>query len=230
MAHYVMSDLHGDLDRFHYMLEKINLKPWDSLYILGDVFDRGPHPVLLLREIMSKRNMHMLIGNHEYMCLQYFAPEVTEQDIRRWNRNGNDSTLKELRDLSDSEFRSVMDYLKNLPDYGCIDVKGHTYFLVHGFLGENRHDRVWNRPNPDTIVGLDRDCTLVIGHTPTVEYECPGSETVQQAYSDELDARGQHFKIFHAEEFIDIDCCCGYNFKASRLACLRLEDMKEFYV
>ena len=42
MAHYVVSDIHGEDDRFHAMLQKINFSKEDTLYILGDVVDRGP--------------------------------------------------------------------------------------------------------------------------------------------------------------------------------------------
>lgn len=38
MAHYVLSDIHGEADRFHAMLEKIQE---DTLYILGDVVGLG---------------------------------------------------------------------------------------------------------------------------------------------------------------------------------------------
>ncbi len=53
MAHYVMSDIHGEADRFHAMLEKIHFSDDDTLYILGDVIDRGPDGISLLREIMA---------------------------------------------------------------------------------------------------------------------------------------------------------------------------------
>ena len=36
MAHYVVSDIHGEDDRFHAMLQKINFSKEDTLYILGD--------------------------------------------------------------------------------------------------------------------------------------------------------------------------------------------------
>ena len=42
MATYVISDIHGECDMFLEMLEKIELKDSDILYILGDVVDRGP--------------------------------------------------------------------------------------------------------------------------------------------------------------------------------------------
>ena len=48
---YVMSDLHGCYDKYIAMLEKINLKYDDTLYILGDVIDRGPDRVKILLDI-----------------------------------------------------------------------------------------------------------------------------------------------------------------------------------
>ena len=38
MARYVMSDIHGEAERFHAMLEKIRFSADDTLYILGDDF------------------------------------------------------------------------------------------------------------------------------------------------------------------------------------------------
>lgn len=34
---YVMSDIHGDSERFKRIMKQINLQPDDTLYILGDV-------------------------------------------------------------------------------------------------------------------------------------------------------------------------------------------------
>lgn len=39
MAHYVMSDIHGETDHFHAMLEKIWFSADDTLYIPGDDFN-----------------------------------------------------------------------------------------------------------------------------------------------------------------------------------------------
>jgi serine/threonine protein phosphatase 1 len=43
-----MSDIHGQYDMFMELLDKIKLKEIDTLYILGDVLDRGPHPIKTL--------------------------------------------------------------------------------------------------------------------------------------------------------------------------------------
>lgn len=93
MAHYVMSDIHGEANRFHALLEKIRVSADDTLYILGDVIDRGVDGINLLLEIMEMPNAVMLLGNHEYMMLQYLSPDDTDTEIHRWNRNGNAPTL-----------------------------------------------------------------------------------------------------------------------------------------
>lgn len=48
MATYVISDIHGQYKMFLDLLDKIKLKDTDTLYILGDILDRGPHPIKAL--------------------------------------------------------------------------------------------------------------------------------------------------------------------------------------
>ena len=70
--HYVMSDIHGCYEEFIEMLELINFKNEDDLYILGDILDRGENPIKILQYIKNKSNIHMLLGNHEDMILSYY--------------------------------------------------------------------------------------------------------------------------------------------------------------
>ena len=42
MAKYAISDIHGCLKSFQALLEKIDLKKEDELFLLGDYIDRGP--------------------------------------------------------------------------------------------------------------------------------------------------------------------------------------------
>lgn len=48
---YVLSDIHGHEDRFNSILRQIHL------HILGDVIDRGPSGIRLLRNIARLNNM-----------------------------------------------------------------------------------------------------------------------------------------------------------------------------
>ena len=69
MATYVVSDIHGEYELFINLLEKIKLKETDSLYILGDILDRGPHPIKVILKLMEMPNAICLVGNHELMAL-----------------------------------------------------------------------------------------------------------------------------------------------------------------
>lgn len=227
MASYVISDIHGDARRFHAMLEKIGFCREDTLYIIGDVLDRGPDGISLLRQIMGSPNMHMILGNHEYMCLRCHAEDTTEIDRLRWNKNGNAPTLQGLAKLNREEFLEVMTYLKSLPTCLEVTVEGSRFYLVHGFPGECAHDREWNRPAMDTANPVP-GCRLIIGHTPVLSLGWPPEE--RKAYAQALARRGEHLKILHTPGFTDIDCGCGHSYPGIALACLRLEDMREFYV
>ena len=63
MATYVISDIHGEYDKFITLLEKIDLKDSDTLYILGDVVDRGPNPVKTLLKLMEMPNVVLFHKN-----------------------------------------------------------------------------------------------------------------------------------------------------------------------
>lgn len=63
--HYVCSDIHGRYDRYTALLEHIDLNN-DTLYILGDMIDRGPDGVKLLLDMASRSNVVPILGNHEF--------------------------------------------------------------------------------------------------------------------------------------------------------------------
>ena len=84
---YVMSDIHGQKRRFDSVMKQINLQPEDTLYVLGDVIDRNPDGIKILRQIMAMSNAKMLLGNHELMMMDalYYPPQRM--------RNGLNTTM-----------------------------------------------------------------------------------------------------------------------------------------
>ena len=183
---------------------------------------------------MVTPNMKMLLGNHEFMCLRYFAPDALEKYIQHWNRNVNATTLEEFNKLTEQEKQETLDFLRALPTHFEISVGGQNFYLVHGLPADTVYDEVWFRPYKDPIRTIP-NCQLIIGHTPVscfvhTETEAYSrSDEEERAYVQEMCERGELFSIFHHPQYIDIDCCCGYDFPSRRLACLRLEDMEEFY-
>ena len=63
---YCMSDIHGHYDKYLEMLRKIDFKDSDTLFVLGDVVDRGPSSMEILLDMMCRPNVIPILGNHEY--------------------------------------------------------------------------------------------------------------------------------------------------------------------
>ena len=226
MGTYVISDLHGEAHLFHKLLDQICFSDEDHLYILGDVIDRGADGIALLQEIMATPNITLLLGNHEYMMLQYFSPEATETEIKRWNKNGNTPTRDAYLALTPAEQMSITEYLQSLPTHTEITMNGKVYYLVHGFPGGNVHDEVWHRPSMTDSNPIP-NTTLIIGHTPVL-YMKEAKENREYRMS-EMIRFGERPMILHTPGFIDIDCGCSLDNPLKTLGCLRLDDMSEFY-
>lgn len=212
---YCISDIHGEIDRFHTLLSLISFSERDTLYIIGDVIDRKPGGIRILREVMEAPNMILLLGNHEKMCLETLGPDTFPGAKERWFRNGGNITLEELTSTCTAEERQeILDYISTLPLHLEIEVNGQIYHLVHGLPGETVRDQVWARPTPD-ISRPFADKIAIIGHTPTCNL---------------TGDRSKPYQIWYGDGIIDIDCGCAHSSEHRRLGCLRLDDMTEFYV
>lgn len=233
MASYVISDIHGELELFEELLDKIALSESDTLYILGDVVDRGPHPVKVLQKLMAMPNVVCLAGNHELMaleCLDFLCTEITEQaaasvdarmirNLAGWQVNGSSSTIKEFRELGPQERSEVMEFMRDFLIYEETRCGGQDYLLVHSGPSNFSADKdiedytlkdlVWDRA--DLTVRYWDDILIVNGHTPTQSIEenpRPGS-------------------IYRTNGHVLIDC--GACFPGGRLAALCLDSGEEFY-
>ena len=65
---YAVSDLHGCYEKYLSMLEKIQFRETDTLYILGDVVDRGDGGIKILLDMIKRKNVIPLRGNHDYLA------------------------------------------------------------------------------------------------------------------------------------------------------------------
>ena len=121
---YCISDIHGEYDKFTELLDKIDLRDTDTLYILGDILDRGPHPIRTLLKVMEMPNVVCLLGNHELMareCLEFFYDEVTEdrleslddemvENLMIWLYNGSKTTTDEFTELDLETKMRIVEY------------------------------------------------------------------------------------------------------------------------
>lgn len=231
---YVMSDIHGFYDRYKKMLELISFTDQDTLIINGDVADRGPDGIKIFQDIMSRKNAILIMGNHEKMFIDTVlacSKEEMEEAASLWFFNGGEATWNDYAELELDERRKLMGFLMRLDTEYETTIGGQKFYIVHGFPGNTMEERVWERPNINSNSRLiPEGAQLIIGHSPVFMFH-GYFDSDRVDYLEELRSKGEHMKIEHAKHFIDIDCGCGQNiYGISKLACLRLDDMQEFYV
>ena len=146
---YVMSDIHGCYDKYMAMLDKIKFADSDTLYVLGDVVDRGDSPVKVLQNMTSRKNIIPIMGNHDYMAafvLEKLLAEMTADNgethinknftaiMKIWLSDGGYSTFDEIKRLPGEELLNILKYLKKFAPYEKITVNGKKFILTHAGL------------------------------------------------------------------------------------------------
>lgn len=230
---YVMSDLHGCYNKYRQMLEKIKLNNNDTLYILGDVIDRGDAGLDILFDIMKKPNVIPILGNHEYMAytvLKKLNVEIKEYNYKKhlsaedieayenWMFNGGITTFKQFSKLDKEKRKAIIDFIGDFELYDELEVGGREYLLVHGGVGEFKEEKdieecnllevIWSRC--DYSKQYYKNKYLVTGHTPTYR--------IGKEYEG---------KIYKKNNHIAIDCGAAHG---KPLGCICLDTLEEFYV
>ena len=227
---YVMSDLHGRYDLYRAMLDKIELKDTDTLYILGDFVDRGGEGLKILLDIQERRNVIGLMGNHDYhahVILSALTRPLRPgelEDMRSllnvWTINGGKSTYREFKSLTPEERYIALTAIDNLRIFAEVKAGGREFVLCHGGISDYTPDRPLSDYPIESFIFVREDYSipkfnkegkyLITGHTPTV---CIEGAT--------------EGRIYRSHDHIAIDCGAVFG---CGLGCLCLDTLEEFYV
>ncbi|MBQ0065330.1 MAG: serine/threonine protein phosphatase [Firmicutes bacterium] len=229
---YVISDIHGCKQEFDAMLKKINYTQEDTLYILGDIIDRGKDGIALLKELMFMDNVIPILGNHElyaytlleklYLIEEEYRSDLMDpsflKELEYWMMDGGDVTIESFKKLDKESKCMIIEYLKEFLLWDIVETKNTTFLLVHAGLSNFSPERSLDSYTPEELVYERFDYeqpffpewTIISGHTPTMllQPERPA-------------------KIFKYKNHRVIDCGCVFG---GRLACLCLDTMEEYYV
>ncbi len=189
---YVSSDWHGvSLEHIVKLLDMASFGEDDFLFVLGDVIDRGPHGIALLKWLMVQPNAELLLGNHEAMLLgcDFLFEEITEESLSRldsqkmqllftWQCNGAHETMKALSAETPEMRSDILGYLRDAPLFEEIEAGGKEFVLVHAGFGDYREDKPLEDYTPDQLFftrpALDTKYSeqfmTIFGHTPTEYY------------------------------------------------------------
>lgn len=224
---YVMSDLHGCYEKYLEMLGKISFSSNDTLYILGDVVDRGDCGIKILQDMMRRKNILPIMGNHERMALDILQKVYNEleyegkttatvsssNDCKIWFAHGGYPTYHAFSLLHLKQQQVLLEYIENFHfDYDIV-VSGKEYYLAHSALKTNHNNvnagkSIWERIDYNKQYFQNK--VFVSGHSPTFFI---GEEW-----------RG---KIYNKNNHFAVDCGLIYG---ERLACVCLNNMDVFYI
>ena len=111
---YVMSDIHGCYEKYRDMLETIEFAADDTLYVLGDVLDRGPDGFKILLDMSARPNVVGLLGNHELLAAAVLPSllrtmrqgaeqplsQTEQEQMQEWIQNGGKPSILQFLQLS----------------------------------------------------------------------------------------------------------------------------------
>ena len=140
---FVCSDLHGYKNLFDQLLEAVKFGAGacgnDEMHILGDVIDRGPDSLGLLKQIMHMRNTIVYLGNHELMMLDNIQSRknnrvIGSPEIWLLETNGGKETRNAFLALPQPEQDKIQEYLEQCWLQRIIEADGEKYWLSHSAI------------------------------------------------------------------------------------------------
>lgn len=218
MRNIAISDIHGCARTFRYLVEEVlQVRPSDTLYLLGDYVDRGPDSKGVLDYMMQLMEggyqVECLKGNHEDMMV---SASRNREDEDLWLNNGGKEAIASFNVDSPADVpQKYIDFVDGMSTYMEVD----NYLLVHAgfnFTGRNMDNErkdgfLWKLHNPlrdtesmmwirwwydDINWNWLRNRVIIHGHTPIRDDEI----------TEMLQALG-------ADQVLDIDNGCFAKFR-----------------
>ena len=118
MSLYLIGDVQGCDQALQRLLDTLDFSPSrDTLVLLGDLVNRGPDSLAVLRRLMALgESAHCLLGNHDLHLL------AVAHGVRRAHRN---DTLAPILQAPDRE--ALLDWVRQRP----LALQRHGWLLVH---------------------------------------------------------------------------------------------------
>ena len=215
---YVIADICGNYQKFEELMDNVLISDSDTLYILGNTVDFGDEPMELIEDISMRANVYAVAGARDYLAARMLygfdkmlkggtTPDANYiSEMTAWVAEGGQTTLDGFRTLDADAREGVLDYLSEMTLYEEANVKGKTYILMSRGIANYDADTDLEDYEPEDFFADDaeapeiKDAIVVVGGEPT-----------------------KSGKIERDGNVIRINC-------GEKLACLCLENGKEFYV
>ncbi|WP_175989459.1 metallophosphoesterase [Bacillus sp. Marseille-Q1617] len=185
----VISDIHGELELFKDLLEKVHYSHEDYLIINGDLCEKGSNSLGVVRYIMdlsaTHSNIHVTEGNCDTLVedlleenpkLLNYLTARKHSIINEWLGQigfalNEATTIQEIKERLIHHFSKEMKWLTELPTA----IETEDYIFVHAGLEEKEDWKDTDRITAITLQSfLDKshlaDKYVIVGHWPVVNY------------------------------------------------------------
>jgi bis(5'-nucleosyl)-tetraphosphatase (symmetrical) len=144
MATYAIGDIQGCYSELMTLLDRVAFEPAsDQLWICGDMVNRGPESLAVLRFLYQhRRAVSAVLGNHDLHLL------AIAYGIRQTKRS---DTLQTILDASDRD--ELLDWLRRQPLYHC----NNDYLMVHAGVAPHWNTEIVARLAAEVSVALKGD-------------------------------------------------------------------------
>ncbi|WP_455137795.1 metallophosphoesterase family protein [Thermophilibacter sp.] len=252
MATYVFSDVHGHRATLERALERVSPGADDRLVCLGDMIDRGPDPVGVLRLVRSLPGAVSLMGNHEDLMISCLADDNDLLAAMNWALNGGATTSAGLEALDADELEDLLAWVRALPRSLHVRVGDALYLLAHAgvslsvpvpetwddagaaayLAAQSPDDLTWIRERfwgaERGLLGEDGTGPVVVaGHTPTPYLERMASSLDRAPVGE--DGLARMVRVGEARDRWDVDCGAAGGAGYGQVLLLRLDDGEQFY-
>ena len=167
---------------------------------------------------MEQDNILTLMGNHELLFLDSYLHDTT----------GLYNTITEAREsLSNDEMKKIINWIMDIPECKIVKMKDKVFYLNHTQVASQEYfeteltDRMF--PSYDRYMKYNdlkiKGFICIYGHIPVMQMRAWHKQEASNKIWKNKDG-----------SVIDIDCGAGYPEQGGCLGCLRLNDLKEFYV
>jgi len=174
---FAIGDIHGCFDPFQKLIEDvIDIKPDDTIVLLGDYIDRGGQSKEVVDYIIDLQkkgfNLIPLIGNHEAMLLDTLDNEglLSYRLMNGYYETMVSFGITTLKDLDPL----YVDFFRSMPYYYSY----HQFLFVHAGFNDgiadplaDQYQMIWTRREEYTNLFF-KDKIIIHGHTPVSETAC----------------------------------------------------------
>ena len=224
---YVISDIHAEYDLFLKLLDKIKLSSSDTLFVCGDIIEKGKQSIRLAQYISQMPNARCIAGNHEYAFLKYYWA------LMQNSPSDFDGVLQKLQEYFPDDGAlldwELVDWFESLPfyieeeEFICVhagvplDDKGRILPLDKATPEQLVYDRTFKEA--DTVVKGSK--CVFFGHTPTSALTHGASKFLAYTRTDDGGERIADYYKIH----LDLG-----SWMSGRLGCFCIDTCTPIYV